>query len=110
MAGKVRKQIKQGGWLSVIALTSLFVSVFTLFYIFRHSVQFNLWGTAEWLMFWQLAVVSVTAVIALGTIFIKISSPVETPPFREDNQIGRDVTSSNSGQHVGRRFMCRPTC
>lgn len=70
MAGKVRKQIKQGGWLSVIALTSLFVSVFTLFYIFRHSVQFNLWGVAEWLMFWQLTVVSVTAVIALGTIFI----------------------------------------
>ena len=70
MAGKLIQQIKRGGYLSVIAITSFLLSVGTIMYLLRHTIKFQQWGTSDWLMFWQLLVILITAVIALITIFI----------------------------------------
>lgn len=66
MAGKFKK----GYCTSIMATISFIISSGMLFYRFKDSITFSHWETADWLAFWQLVVITITAVITIATILV----------------------------------------
>lgn len=66
MVGKINK----GYCVFVMATISFFISSGLFIYQFKDKITFEGWKTADWLAFWQLFVITVTAIITIVTILV----------------------------------------
>ena len=62
------KFIFKRGFLVAISGTSFLISSIIGIYLLRHTIQYQKWTASEWLLFWQLIVIFITAVIGVSTI------------------------------------------
>ncbi|XDZ50233.1 DUF4760 domain-containing protein [Neisseriaceae bacterium CLB008] len=62
------KQVKVGGWVSVLALAAFFLSSLTFLQSYLAKLHLASWERGEWLSLAQLVIIFITAVIAIITM------------------------------------------
>lgn len=66
MAGNLIK----GYCVPIMATISFIISSIVVIHYLKNFITFEGWKTSDWLAFWQLAVISITAIITITTIII----------------------------------------